>query len=457
MKIRNIIFIFSILTINNILCMISEPDTETLNAEYSKKSKQLLELKNSLENFIQTSVENAISKVSKQNIKNKQKEEKKDDIKKTEKIYLEPLINEIKLMYETANKMEHLLSKKTKKEELSKEDIKRSKIFTKKFKKMLPEINILVQKTNLQNIKLVISKILETTPTLSFCTCPNVTNIQRIIIILNILNESKNKLSNMKNKEITYTSLGSGEALQEELICAILAKNGFKKIELNLIDPNYFSPDQAIGRNETIKNTIINSINKLGGKININFYNRYKGDFKSENQQKCQLFTLIDPGSDPVGKSESEADFLSLVKNTADPNKHIIYTANNQTITTTKEFLNSNKDITKYWKNRKLKLRLLKIVSRLIDEKKTDPLKWWFNKSKAINVNDKLPGGYTLLHKAAESDNHELFDFLIEKGADPYAKTKDGKTPLDIANESQPFFSIISFKYDEKGKLKKTK
>ena len=45
--------------------------------------------------------------------------------------------------------------------------------------------------------------------------------------------------------------------------------------------------------------------------------------------------------------------------------------------------------------------------------------------------------GFTVLHRAIESDNLELIHWLIEQGADVNAKDKSGASVLNYAAESR--------------------
>merc|ERR1712080_631092 len=47
------------------------------------------------------------------------------------------------------------------------------------------------------------------------------------------------------------------------------------------------------------------------------------------------------------------------------------------------------------------------------------------------------PGGrWSALHQAAEAGDAVAVEFLVKKGANLDAKTKDGKTPIDVAQSS---------------------
>ncbi len=56
-------------------------------------------------------------------------------------------------------------------------------------------------------------------------------------------------------------------------------------------------------------------------------------------------------------------------------------------------------------------------------------------KKGGANVNHRYEGGVSPLMEASMNGNVELVNFLLESGADPSAKTKDGKTPISFARE----------------------
>src|SRR5207244_2268477 len=54
---------------------------------------------------------------------------------------------------------------------------------------------------------------------------------------------------------------------------------------------------------------------------------------------------------------------------------------------------------------------------------------------RGAQLNYRYEGGFSPLMGASENGNVELVNFLLANGADPTAKTKDGKTPLGLARE----------------------
>jgi ankyrin repeat protein len=53
-----------------------------------------------------------------------------------------------------------------------------------------------------------------------------------------------------------------------------------------------------------------------------------------------------------------------------------------------------------------------------------------------IDATDKQ-NGVTPLHVAAATYNKTLVDFLLWNGADPLRRTKDGRTPMQLAQRSE--------------------
>jgi len=55
--------------------------------------------------------------------------------------------------------------------------------------------------------------------------------------------------------------------------------------------------------------------------------------------------------------------------------------------------------------------------------------------SRGVGINRVQKGGFTALHAAAAAGNENLLRFLLEQGADAGAKTDDGKSAFDLADE----------------------
>ena len=53
--------------------------------------------------------------------------------------------------------------------------------------------------------------------------------------------------------------------------------------------------------------------------------------------------------------------------------------------------------------------------------------------------NDENYAGWTALHFAAKWGTTRQVESLLMRGADPNARTKDGKRPIDLANENTGF------------------
>ncbi|HEX7871612.1 MAG TPA: ankyrin repeat domain-containing protein [Sphingobium sp.] len=51
----------------------------------------------------------------------------------------------------------------------------------------------------------------------------------------------------------------------------------------------------------------------------------------------------------------------------------------------------------------------------------------------AASANERDDNGYTLLHYAAQAGSLEAVTQLLDRGADPAAAAKDGKTPVALA------------------------
>jgi ankyrin repeat protein len=49
------------------------------------------------------------------------------------------------------------------------------------------------------------------------------------------------------------------------------------------------------------------------------------------------------------------------------------------------------------------------------------------------DVNGQGEGGFTALHAAAQNDDEELVELLLERGADPGIANDEGKRPGDLA------------------------
>ncbi len=68
------------------------------------------------------------------------------------------------------------------------------------------------------------------------------------------------------------------------------------------------------------------------------------------------------------------------------------------------------------------------------------------------NINKQNKEGKTALHLAAEIGNPDIINILYFKGADPFVKDKEGKTPFDIIKEKKVAFTKNN--YDEKDRIK---
>ncbi|HEX7858529.1 MAG TPA: ankyrin repeat domain-containing protein [Sphingobium sp.] len=55
----------------------------------------------------------------------------------------------------------------------------------------------------------------------------------------------------------------------------------------------------------------------------------------------------------------------------------------------------------------------------------------------ATSANERDEEGYTLLHYAARAGSLEAVKQLLERGADPTAKAKDGNTPMTLATTAE--------------------
>lgn len=53
------------------------------------------------------------------------------------------------------------------------------------------------------------------------------------------------------------------------------------------------------------------------------------------------------------------------------------------------------------------------------------------------DVNARAEGGFTALHSAAQSDDAELVELLLERGADPSLETAEGKRAADLARSDE--------------------
>ena len=62
-------------------------------------------------------------------------------------------------------------------------------------------------------------------------------------------------------------------------------------------------------------------------------------------------------------------------------------------------------------------------------------------------VNAADTNGWTPLHESLTGNSEAILELLIEKGSDVNAKTKDGRTPLELAKyfkgEGHPFVKIL--------------
>ncbi|MBX9586694.1 MAG: ankyrin repeat domain-containing protein [Gammaproteobacteria bacterium] len=68
------------------------------------------------------------------------------------------------------------------------------------------------------------------------------------------------------------------------------------------------------------------------------------------------------------------------------------------------------------------------------------------------NINKQNKDGKTALHLAAEIGNPDIINMLYFKGADPFVKDKEGKTPSDIIKEKKVAFTKNN--HDEKDRIK---
>ncbi len=55
--------------------------------------------------------------------------------------------------------------------------------------------------------------------------------------------------------------------------------------------------------------------------------------------------------------------------------------------------------------------------------------------ARGVEVDPRQQGGFTPLHAAAQNGNMDLVQLLLAHGADPTARTNDGRSAMDFAKE----------------------